>query len=254
MDAVLYRVDDRIATFTINRPERRNAVDEAVVEAMTAALDRFEGDESVWLGVLTGSGEAAFCAGADLGTISRGGSIWPERGGFAGFVRRPRTKPVIAAVNGHAMGGGFELVLACDLAVAVETATFGLPEVRRGIIAGSGGLFRLPRLVPPRVATELILTGQPIGAARALEIGVLNAVVPRDQLMPAVHELAGRVLESAPLAVRESLRALREVRTMEDEAAFDLCAEARGRVIGTQDAQEGMRAFLEKRPPRWRGA
>src|SRR5688500_19298699 len=158
-DEVLYEVDGRIAVFTINRPDQRNAVNPAVTEAMNEHIERFEADDDVWVGILTGAGDKAFSAGADLKAIASGGAggIGAGKGGFGGFVRSPRNKPVIAAVNGIAFAGGCELVLACDVVVAADHAEFGLFEVARGIIAAGGGLVRLPRAIPPKRAMELIL-------------------------------------------------------------------------------------------------
>lgn len=251
--AVLYETSGPVATITINRPDRRNAVDEAVVAGMTTALKAVESDPAIRVAVVTGAGEAAFCAGADLQTLARGGSIWSEQGGFAGFVRFPTSKPYIAAVNGVALGGGFEVVLACDLVVAAEHASFAVPEVTRGIVAAGGGLFRLPRRLPAALATELLLTGGRLPAARAAELGLVNEVVPRERLLDAARALAGRIATNAPLAVRESLSILRQAAVLDDATAWRLSAAARERVLASDDFREGARAFLEKRPPSWTG-
>lgn len=194
---VLYERSGHVATITINRPERRNAVNGDVVTAMTAGLQEFEADTDVWVGIVTGAGEAAFCAGADLQALSQGGSIWSEQGGFAGFVRYPTTKPIIAAVNGLALGGGFEIALACDLVVAAEHAAFALPEVSRGIVAAGGGLFRLPRRIPPALAAELILTGErlfrgPRCCSRAGERGGPGRATEGDRPAPGRADLQER--------------------------------------------------------------
>ncbi|GAC1337902.1 MAG: crotonase/enoyl-CoA hydratase family protein [Candidatus Dormibacteria bacterium] len=251
--AVTYRSSGRVAVMTINRPERRNAVNEDVVAGMTAALEAFEADPEVWVAIVTGAGEVAFCAGADLETLSRGGSIWSEQGGFAGFVRYPTSKPVIAAVNGLAMGGGFEIVLACDLVIAADHASFALPEVSRGIVAAGGGLFRLPRRIPPALAAELILTGERLPAARAAALGLINALVPAARLMESARALADRICANAPLAVRESVALLRQAAALDDARAWQLSAAARERLLASADFGEGARAFLEKRSPSWSG-
>jgi crotonobetainyl-CoA hydratase len=257
-DPVLVERHDHVMVVTINRPEARNAVNLAVATGVGDALEEAEGDPQIWALVLTGAGDAAFCAGADLKAISRGESITLEghraAWGFAGYVRHHVSIPTIAAVNGFALGGGTELTLASDLAVASETASFGLPEVKRGIYAGAGGVFRLPEQLPRKVAMRMILTGEPITAAEALELHLVNEVVPQDRVLDAALELASRVTANAPLAVQASKRLalgiLDGVITGEQDLWSASAAEGRA-LMRTQDAKEGPLAFAEKRAPVW---
>ena len=251
---VLYEVDGHVATLTLNRPNQRNAVDPALTAAMTTALERFEADPDVWVGILTGAGPN-FCAGADLKALGagRGAELSTEEGGFAGFVRYPRTKPMIAAVRGFALAGGTELVLGCDLVVAGSDAAFGLPEVTRGIVAAGGGLFRLPRAIPPARALELILTADRLAAEEAARLGMVNHVVEPDAVLARARELADRICRNAPLAVRESLALAREALRIDDGEAWERSADAMQRVRASADATEGVQAFVEKRAPRWTG-
>jgi len=255
--AVLFeRAGAHVALVTINRPAARNAVNGAVAQGMEAAVRETEADPAIRAVVLTGAGDAAFCAGADLKEVSAGGgaALWTEGGGFAGFVFAPRTKLWIAAVNGAALAGGTEIALACDLVVAAESASFGLPEVKRGLIAAAGGLYRLPRALPRAIALELIATGGRIDARRAHHFGMVNRLAPaaaaaRSEAMA----LAEMVCENAPIAVRESLQVARRAAELEDAELRRLSEEARTRVTQTEDYREGPRAFIEKRPPVWRG-
>ena len=255
-DAVLFEiVEPHIALVTLNRPEARNAVNGAVAQAMEAILDRIEADPEIRAVVLTGAGPHAFCAGADLKEVSvgRGATLGTERGGFAGFVRAPRTKLWIAAAQGHALAGGLELLLSCDLAVAAETATFGLPEVKRSLVAGAGGVFRLPRVLPRAIALEMIATGDAMPAARMAQYGLLNAVVPADQVREAALALARRAVVNAPIAVKESLGVARQALDLTEAELWEVSRGASERVRATEDFQEGPRAFVEKRAPRWVG-
>lgn len=251
-DEVLYEVDGHVATLTLNRPDQRNAVDPGLTACLGAALDRLEADEDVWVGILTGAGPH-FCAGADLKALAagRGAELSTEAGGFAGLVRYPRTKPLIAAVRGFALAGGTELVLSCDLVVAATDAWFGLPEVTRGIVAAAGGLFRLPRVIPPARAMELILTADRLGAEEAHRLGMVNHLVPPEEVLARARELAERVCRNAPLAVRESLAIARRAQQLDDEQGWLLSTEAMLRVRDSQDAVEGVLAFVEKRSPTW---
>ena len=253
-DEVLYEVEGRVATLTLNRPEQRNAVNPELAAALEAAVDRFEGDDDAWVAVLTGAG-GTFSAGADLKAIAAGRAreLATARGGFAGFVRLPRRKPVIAAVQGPALAGGTELVLACDLVVAGSDAAFGLPEVTRGIIAAGGGLLRLPRVLPRARALELVLTGERLGADEALRLGLVNAVVEPDQVLATARALAERICRNAPVAVRESLALARQAAELSEDDGWRRTAEAMDRIRQTDDAAEGPRACAEKREPRWTG-
>jgi crotonobetainyl-CoA hydratase len=244
---------------TLNRPEVRNAVNLAVTLALGDALEQAERDRGIWAVVLTGAGDKAFCAGADLKAVARGENLIPadpERAawGFAGYVSHHISKPTIAAVNGFALGGGTEISLASDLVVAAETASFGLPEVRRGIFAGAGGLFRLPAQIPKKVAMEMILTGEPITAQRALELGLVNRVAPRDQVVDAALDLAGKITANAPLAVQASKRVangMSDVRVPAEAGLWELSRAESLALKRTADAAEGPRAFAEKRTPQW---
>jgi enoyl-CoA hydratase/carnithine racemase len=253
--AVLFEViEPHIALVTLNRPEARNAVNGAVAQALEAAVDRTEQDPEIRAVVLTGIGPA-FCAGADLKEVSagRGAVLGTERGGFGGFVRAARTRLWIAAAQGHALAGGLELLLACDLAVAAETATFGLPEVKRSLVAGAGGVFRLPRALPRAIALEMIATGDAMPAARMAQFGLLNAVVPAEQVREAALALARRAVVNAPIAVRESLGVARQAADLGEAELWPVSRAASERVRATEDFQEGPRAFVEKRAPRWVG-
>ena len=253
-DTVLYELDGHVATLTLNRPEQRNAVSPELTTAMDAAMQRFEQDADAWVALLTGAG-TDFCAGADLKTLAagRGAELTTEAGGFGGFVKYPRTKPVIAAVRGFALAGGTELVLACDLVVAGTDAQFGLPEVTRGIVAAAGGLFRLPRVLPPARAMELILTADRLGAQEAHRLGMVNHLVEPDAVLDRARELADRICRNAPLAVRESLAIARDALRVDDDEAWERSAAASQRLRGSADAKEGVQAFVEKRPAQWTG-
>lgn len=251
------RLPGHVALVTIDRPEARNAVNGDVATGLEAAVDATEADDDIRAVVLTGAGREAFCAGADLKEVSagRGSALRTERGGFAGFVYRERSKPWIAAVNGKALAGGTELVLACDLVVAVRQAAFGLPEVLRGLIAAAGGLYRLPRAIPPNIALELILTAGQLDAERAHGFGLVNRLVADvEGLREAALALATEIARNAPVAVRQSLRVAREANSGLDEAALRaLTRDAFERVAASEDFKEGPRAFIEKRAPRWTG-
>mgnify|MGYP006122306369 FL=1 len=250
---VNFEVRDRIAIITLNRPEARNAVSQQLAEDLEAAIDRLEADDALWIGILCGNGPA-FCAGADLKAIASGEArLTTERGGFAGLVRRVRTKPLIAAVEGPAVAGGTEIVLSCDLVVASTTARFGLPEVKRSLVANAGGLFRLPRALPTNVAMEMALTGDDLDAEAAHRHGLVNRLVQPGHALATAVELAEAVNANAPLAVRASRRVVLAARLLEDDEAFEVAANATREVFRTEDFREGPRAFVEKRSPVWTG-
>jgi crotonobetainyl-CoA hydratase len=255
---VLVTLDQSVLVITLNRPEALNAVDAGVGAAVGEALELARTDERVRVVVVTGTGRA-FCAGMDLKAYARGEDVaatgHPEWG-FAGLTQHLIDKPVIAAVNGLALGGGCEIVLACDLAVASTAASFGLPEVKRGLLAGGGGIFRLPRLLPRRVATEMILTGEPISAADALRYGLVNRVVPPGQLLAQALELARVICANGPLAIRTSKRLLTEsfrYGSDWDDEVWHLNDQVVAEVLASDDGREGALAFAQKRPPVWTG-
>lgn len=250
---VNYELRGRVALITINRPEARNAVNGDVATGMEAAIDQLEDDPDAWVGVVTGEGPV-FSAGADLKAIAAGGAAWlsTSRGGFAGIAQRQRVKPLIAAVNGPALAGGCEIVLSCDLVVAARSAAFGLPEVKRSLVAAAGGLFRLPRVIGRTVAMETILTGDPLDVDRAYQLGLVNQVVDGD-VVEAALALAERVAANAPLAVQASRAVVAAADTADDDTLWRMSFESMGRMMQTEDFQEGPRAFIEKRPPEWKG-
>jgi crotonobetainyl-CoA hydratase len=258
-EAVLVEQRDHVLIVTLNRPAARNAVNRAVWLGVGEALELAERDPAIRVVIITGAGEQSFSAGADLKAIARGEAILPDdpvkaAWGFAGLVTHPIGKPLIAAVNGTALGGGTEIALACDLVLAAETAVFGLPEVKRGLIAGAGGAFRLARQLPPKIAMEMLLTGEPIDAPRALALGLVNAVVPYAGLMDAALALAARISVNAPLSVQASKRIALGIvagRIPSEIESWRLSQSETRAVMRSADAREGPRAFAEKRVPAW---
>jgi crotonobetainyl-CoA hydratase len=244
---------EHIALVTLNRPEARNAISPEVSQAMAAVLDEIEADAELRAVVVTGRGEV-FSAGADLKVVAAGkaNDIARGKGGFAGIVTRDFPKPIIAAVNGPALAGGFEIVLSCDLVVAAETARFGIPEVKRGLMAAAGGLIRLPKRVPLTVALELAMTGDPIDADRALQLGLVNRVVPAERVLDEATNLANRIGENSPIAVRNSRRLVREAVELSEADGWTRTLELMMPVFESGDAVEGATAFAEKRQPVWR--
>lgn len=236
----------------MNRPEVRNAFDFAAADAMSRAIDNFESDDGLQAAVLTGAG-GTFCAGMDLKAFARGDVPYVERRGVFGVINEPPRKPLIAAVEGPALAGGFELMLICDLVVASSESTFGIPEVKRGLVAASGGLIELARRLPLAVANELALTGEAIDAERALWLGLVNRVCSPGRALDEAVALAGQVAANAPLAVSASKRILREASDWSVAEGFGRQGEIAGPVLTSEDAQEGARAFAERREPRWRG-
>lgn len=256
---VLVSRDGHVMVITLNRPQVRNAIDLNTAVALGDALQAADRDPEIRAIIITGAGTQAFCAGADLKAVARGERILPNdplrrAWGFAGIVSHPISKPIVAAVNGFALGGGTEIVLACDLAVATDTASFGLPEVRRGIIAAAGGAFRLSKQLPPKIAMEMLLTGNPIAAKQALTLGLINTVVAPEALMDCAMSLAQRISTNAPLAVQATKRiahGIQDGRIDSEEAAWKLTHQERDRVFASADAKEGPAAFAEKRAPVW---
>jgi len=257
--AVLVERRGHVTVLTLNRPEARNAVDSSMALALGSAIDEADKDEDTWVVVLTGAGGRAFCAGADLKALARGESNAApghEEWGFAGFVDHFTSTPVVAAVEGFALGGGTEICLACDLVVAGSSARFGLPEVRRGIIPGGGGLLRLPEQIAPKIAMQLVLTGEEITADEAARLGFVNTVVDDGSALDAALALAARIVEGAPLAVQAAKRVLTGRNAASTAVARARWAESRAereRIGATDDAREGALAFVERRAPRWTG-
>lgn len=239
----------RILLIRLDRDAKRNAMDREMTLALDAALNTLDDDDTLWAGVLTGNGRA-FSAGSDLSDPDRNHT---ERGGPYGLIRRQRRKPLIAAVDGLAYGGGFEMVLACDLVVASKRASFALPEVKRGLLALYGGVFRGARALPLNLARELVLTGEPIDAERATALGLVNRLCENGAALDAALELAERICANSPVAVRESLRVINQSIDASDALAWQLSAEAAAAVRASDDSREGIAAFLDKRPPRWSG-
>jgi enoyl-CoA hydratase len=251
-EEVLTEVSDGVAVVTINRPEARNAVNGAVARGIAAAVDELEARSDVRVLVLTGAG-GTFSAGMDLKGFLAGDAPIVAGRGFGGIVESPPVKPVIAAVEGYALAGGFELVLSCDLIVAGDTAKFGLPEVRRGLVAAAGGLLRLPRRIPYHLAMEIALTGEHFTADRLAEAGLVSKVVPAGEALAAATELAGRVALGAPLALAATKRVVVQAADWDAGEAFARQSEIISPVFSSADAMEGAVAFAEKRPPVWRG-
>lgn len=244
-----------VALVTLNRPQSHNAISGGVASALDAIVTKTEADSDIWAVVLTGAGGRTFCAGADLKDVSDGklASLWTAGGGFAGFVNAPRRKVWIAAVDGYALAGGFELMLACDLAVASETSQFGLPEVKRGLVAAAGGAYRAARALPKAIAVELIATGGRMTAAKAHAFGLVNRLTPAGGALDEALALALEICENAPIAVQESLGIARRAFDLDDAGLARLSDEAQRRITLTEDFQEGPRAFIEKRTPVWSG-
>jgi enoyl-CoA hydratase/carnithine racemase len=242
-----------VEILTIDRPEARNAIDPETTDAFDAAFDELEADDEVQVVILTGAGDKAFCAGVDLKVQAAEGiaRVISEKGGFAGIVQRNFPKPLIAAVNGHALGGGLELMLACDMAICADHALVGATEVRFGQLADGGSLIRLPNRLPLAIAAELVLTGEPISAERAAHWGLVNAVVPAAELMPKALELAELVARNSPRAVALSKALLYDAQSVRDADAWRLNDSYSEKIHVAADWVEGPVAFVEKRTPEW---
>ena len=239
----------RVLVIRIEREAKRNAINRSVTEGIDAALNRLEDDPELWAGVLTGT-PRVFSAGTDL---AAGVSLRTERGGEYGITRRERHTPLIAAVEGPALGGGFEMALACDAIIASRTARFGLPETRRGLVAASGALFRAARALPPNVARELLISGRTLDPERAYQLGLVNEVTEAGHALERALALAEDICLSSPMAVRETLRALREITAAEDTLGWQATARAIEAFRASEDMKEGINAFFEGRAPEWRG-
>lgn len=246
------RVGDHIVVIRIDRPHRRNAFDGATARAMEAALDAYESDGTLRCAIITGS-DVVFSSGQDLIAAAHGDmGVAPNRGGF-GIMAKPPTKPIIAAVEGHALAGGLELCLSCDLIVSSNTAQMGLPEAARSLVAVGGGLFRLPKRIPYHLAMELALTGQSWPATRMAELGLVNRLTEPGAALEGAIELAAIVSEAGPLATQASKQIVQRAYDWADADGWANQQEFARPVMQSDDFQEGLKAFAEKRPPVWRG-
>ncbi|MGO9881838.1 MAG: crotonase/enoyl-CoA hydratase family protein [Solirubrobacteraceae bacterium] len=250
--AVLTERRERTLVITINRPEQRNAVNAAVAEGIARALDELDATDELSLGIVSGAGKG-FCAGMDLKAFVTGERPWYGDRGFAGITRRAAAKPLIAAIEGFAVAGGLEVALACDLIVAARGAKLGIPEVKRSLVAAGGGLLRLPRVLPRNIAIELALTGDPMLAERAYELGLVNRLAEPGGALDAALELAAQISPNAPLALVASKRIMAESIDWPDAEFFDRQEAISGPVFNSEDAREGATAFAEKRAPVWKG-
>ena len=251
-EAVLTEERDGVLVITINRPKARNAINGDVARGIAAALDRLDGEDGLRVGVLTGGG-GFFSSGMDLKGFLAGDVPIIEGRGLGGLTEKPPSKPLIAAVEGYAVAGGFELVLACDLVVAAENARFGVPEVKRALVAGAGAALQLPQRIPQAIALEMLLTGEPIEAQRAADLGLVNRVVPEGTAVDAAVELAQVVAANGPLAVAVTKQIARSAPYWGWDEGWQKQNELMGAVFVSEDAQEGARAFAEKRAPVWKG-
>lgn len=251
-DDVLVAVSDGIMTITINRPKVKNAVNKSVAEGIAAAIDELDSNDDIRVAILTGAG-GTFCSGMDLKAFVSGELPIVEGRGFAGITEAPPKKPLIAAVEGFALAGGFELAITCDLVVAAEDSKFGIPEVKRGLVAAGGGLLRLPRQIPPRLAMELALTGDPIDSQRAADIGLINRIAPSGQVLEAARELAQTICANGPLAIAATKQIVVDSAEWSSTEMFKLQQDIAMPVFFSEDAQEGAIAFAEKRAPNWKG-
>jgi enoyl-CoA hydratase len=251
-DEVLVEYADRVAVMTINRPQARNAVNHAVSVLMAEALDELDRRDDLTVGIVTGAG-GTFSSGMDLKAFLAGENVSIEGRGFGGITQAPPRKPLIAAVEGWALAGGCEVALACDLIVAADDAKFGIPEVKRGLVAGAGGLIRLPRRIPAGIAMELALTGDPLPAKDAYRLGLVNALTEPGGALDGARALAARIAANGPLAVATTKQVITQQQDWDMTDAWDRQQSFVRPVFGSEDAREGARAFAEKRAPVWTG-
>ena len=252
MSEVLVEYEEGLVIITINRPEAKNAVNRAVSYGVCAAVDELDRRDDLRVGILTGAG-GTFCSGMDLKAFLRGEVTRVEGRGILGIAMTPPKKPLIAAVEGYALAGGFEAMLACDLTVAARDAKFGIPEVKRGLAAAAGGLLRLPRVIPQRIAMELALTGDMISAERAAQFGLINILTEPGQALAEAKKLAARIIANAPLSVAASKRVISEQRDWPIAEMFARQQEITAPILASEDAREGAAAFAQKRKPDWKG-
>lgn len=251
-EAVLVDARDGVQVITINRPEAKNALNGDVARGIAAAVDELDASDELWVGVLTGAG-GTFSSGMDLKAFLTGDVPLVEGRGLGGITEQPPRKPLIGAVEGWAVAGGFELLLACDLVVAAETARFGVPEVKRALVAGAGAAMLLPQRIPQTIAMEMLLTGDPISAQRAADLGLVNEVVPEGGALDAAVALAARIAANGPLAVQITKQVARSASDWSHAERWAKQGELMQPVFGSEDAIEGATAFAEKRPPVWKG-
>ncbi|KFG90923.1 Enoyl-CoA hydratase [Sphingobium herbicidovorans NBRC 16415] len=249
---VNFEIINGVATITIDRPEARNSIDREAAIAIDAAIKQIESDSAIRVGIITGAG-GNFCAGMDLKAFLRGETVRLPDSGFAGVTQAKRTKPLIAAVEGYALAGGFEIALACDMVVASEEAQFGLTEAKRGLVANAGGLVRLPRQLPIKIATQLVLVGDLHPASLLATHGLINVVTPKGGALDGALELARKIAANGPLAVAVGRQVLNESLEWPADELFDRQNAITAAVFASEDAKEGARAFAEKRAPVWRG-
>ena len=251
-DEVLTSSEDGVLTITLNRPEAKNAANKALAEGLVSAIDELEGNDELRVAIITGAG-GTFCSGMDLKAFATGEDPHIEGRGFAGLTEYVAGKPIIAAVEGYALAGGLEVAISCDLIVAADDSQFGIPEVKRGLAAASGGLVNLPRQIPSRVAMELALTGDAISAQRAYELGLINRVVASGTALEAAKELAATIAANGPLAVAASKQVVIAQRDWNTDEMITRQGEIVMSVFTSEDAIEGATAFAEKRAPKWKG-
>lgn len=251
-EAVLTERRGGVLVITLNRPEAKNAVNAELANGVAAAMDQLDSDPELAIGVITGAG-GSFCAGMDLKAFVAGESPFIEGRGFAGLAERSSDKPLIAAIEGYALAGGLEVALSCDLLVASREARFGIPEVKRSLVAAAGALIRLPKRIPYHVAMELALTGEPVSAERAAELGLVNRLVDAGGALDGALELAEAIAKNGPLALVGSKRIVRSTHDWTEEEAWARQREIVTPIFTSEDAREGAVAFAEKRDPVWKG-
>ena len=249
---VLVDIEDGVMTITMNRPEAKNAMNKSMAEGISAAIDEFEASADIRVAILAGNG-GTFCSGMDLKGFLAGETPTVAGRGFGGISQYSPAKPLIAATEGYALAGGFELVLACDMVVASRTTKFGLPEVKRSLVAGAGGVFRLPQQIPERIAMEMVMTGDHYTAERMYECGLVNALTDEGKALEGAKELAGRIAINGPLATAASKKIMKEYKTWPHDEIWQRQQDIMNPVFSSSDAREGATAFAEKRAPVWKG-